>query len=88
MPEPKTLLVGLAFGESPRWHGDHLWFSRRGAQEVVAVDLNGNSEVAARVPTTIPFSMDWPPDGRLQSGWMALTSSRPPRSATTPALSR
>jgi sugar lactone lactonase YvrE len=65
MSEPKTLLTGLAFGESPRWHEDRLWFSNWGAQEVIAVDLDGNSEVTARVPTTIPFSIDWLPDGRL-----------------------
>lgn len=54
-----TLLTGLAFGESPRWHEDRLWFSNWGTQEVVAVDLDGNSEVVARVPTTLPFSIDW-----------------------------
>jgi sugar lactone lactonase YvrE len=65
MPEPRTLLTGLAFGESPRWHEDRLWFANWGAQEVVAVDLDGDSEVVTRVPTTIPFSIDWLPDGRL-----------------------
>ena len=65
MPEPRILLTGLAFGESPRWHEDRLWFSNWGTQEVVTVDLNGRSEVVARVPTTIPFSIDWLPDGRL-----------------------
>jgi len=65
MPELRTLLTGLAFGESPRWHEDRLWFANWGAQEVVAVDLDGNSEVVTRVPTTIPFSIDWLPDGRL-----------------------
>ncbi len=65
MPEVHTLLTGLAFGESPRWHEDRLWFSNWGTQEVVAVDLEGKSEVMVRVPTTIPFSIDWLPDGRL-----------------------
>lgn len=65
MQELQTLLTGLAFGESPRWHDDRLWFSHWGAQEVVAVDLEGKSEVMARVPTTIPFCIDWLPDGRL-----------------------
>jgi hypothetical protein len=27
MPGPQTLLTGLAFGESPRWHEDRLWVS-------------------------------------------------------------
>lgn len=65
MPELQTLMTGLAFGESPRWHNDRLWFSNWGTQEVVAVDLEGKSEVVARVPTTIPFCIDWLPDGRL-----------------------
>src|SRR5436309_368969 len=65
MPEPQILLTGLAIGESPRWHEDRLWFSNWGAREIVAVDLQGNSEVMARVPTTIPFCIDWLPDGRL-----------------------
>jgi sugar lactone lactonase YvrE len=65
MSEPKALLTGLAIGESPRWHEDRLWFSNWGAQEVIAVDLDGNSEVVVRVPTTVPFSIDWLPDGRL-----------------------
>jgi sugar lactone lactonase YvrE len=65
MPELQTLLTGLAFGESPRWHEGRLWFSNWGTQEVVAVDLDGKSEVIVRVPTTIPFCIDWLPDGRL-----------------------
>lgn len=60
-----TLMTGLVVGESPRWHEGRLWFSNWGAQEIVAVDPDGNSEVLARVPTTIPFSIDWLPDGRL-----------------------
>jgi sugar lactone lactonase YvrE len=36
-----------------------------GAQQILAVDLDGNAEVMTTVPTTIPFSIDWLPDGRL-----------------------
>jgi sugar lactone lactonase YvrE len=63
--EVQTLLTGLAFGESPRWHDNRLWFSNWGTQEVVAVDLEGKSEVMLRVPTTLPYCIDWLPDGRL-----------------------
>jgi sugar lactone lactonase YvrE len=63
--QAKTLLTGLGFGESPRWHEGRLWFSNWGKQEVIAVDETGKSEVMARVPTTIPFSIDWLLDGRL-----------------------
>jgi sugar lactone lactonase YvrE len=64
MPEPRTLFDGITFGESPRWHDDRLWFSDWGTQEVVAVDLLGESEVIVGVPSS-PFSIDWLPDGRL-----------------------
>jgi sugar lactone lactonase YvrE len=64
MPQIQTLLTGLAFGESPRWHDGRLWFSDFGAQEVDAVDLEGNKEVIARVPGT-PMGLDFLPDGRL-----------------------
>jgi len=40
-------------------------FAHWGAQEIIAVDGTGRSELIARVPTTIPFSIDWLPDGRL-----------------------
>jgi hypothetical protein len=26
-PEVQTLMTGVAFGESPRWHPGRLWFS-------------------------------------------------------------
>ena len=64
MPEVQTVLTGLAFGESPRWHDGRLWFSNWGAQEIVAVDLEGKSEVIVRMPS-FPFSIDWLPDGRM-----------------------
>ena len=60
-----TLLTNLGLGESPRWHDGRLWFSNWGRQEVIAVDLQGRHEVVVRVPTTIPFSIDWLADGRL-----------------------
>jgi sugar lactone lactonase YvrE len=65
LPALHILLAGLGFGESPRWHDGRLWFSNWGKQEVVAVDLEGKSEVMARVPTSMPFCIDWLPDGRL-----------------------
>ncbi len=64
MSELQTLMTDIAFGESPRWHDDRLWFSDWGAQEVAAVDLEGNSEVIVRMPSS-PFSIDWLPDGQL-----------------------
>jgi sugar lactone lactonase YvrE len=63
--EPRVLLTGLAVGESPRWREGRLWFCNWGTQEVLAVDPEGHSEVMASVPTTLPFSIDWLPDGRM-----------------------
>jgi sugar lactone lactonase YvrE len=60
----KTLMTGIAFGESPRWHEGRLWFSDWGAEELIAVDLAGSSEVMLHVQS-FPFCIDWLPDGRL-----------------------
>lgn len=59
------LLSGLAIGESPRWHAGRLWFSNWGAQQIMAVDLDGNVEQMLRAPTPIPFSIDWLSTGEL-----------------------
>ena len=64
IPELQTLMTGLAFGESPRWHDDRLWFSDWGAQEVIAVDLEGKSEVITRIQS-FPFCIDFLSDGRM-----------------------
>lgn len=64
VPALQILMSGLAFGESPRWHADRLWFSDWGAHEVIAVNLEGKSEVIVRVPS-FPMCIDFLPDGRL-----------------------
>ena len=67
MNEPQTLMTRVAFGESPRWHDDRLWFSDWGTQEIIAVDLEGNSDVMVRLnfPSFQPICFDWLLDGRL-----------------------
>jgi sugar lactone lactonase YvrE len=65
MPELQTLMTGIAMGESPRWHDGRLWFSDWGAQEIIAVDLEGRSEVIIPDVGSMPFCLDWLPDGRL-----------------------
>jgi sugar lactone lactonase YvrE len=64
MNEVRTLLTGRGLVESPRWHGDRLYFSDWSAGEVVAVDLAGRSEVIAQVKS-LPLCTAWLPDGRL-----------------------
>jgi len=64
VPDLKTLVTGIVFGESPRWHDGRLWFSDWGTQEIIAVDPEGKSEVIVRAPSS-PCCIDWLPDGRL-----------------------
>src|SRR5947209_20524314 len=59
------LLDGLAFVESPRWHDGRLWFSHWGTEEIVAVDLEGNSEVVGHGPPGLGWATEWLPDGRM-----------------------
>jgi sugar lactone lactonase YvrE len=64
----QTLMTGLVFGESPRWGRDgHLWVADWGTHEIVAIDLDGKSEVMVRLrfPSFQPICIDWLPDGRL-----------------------
>jgi sugar lactone lactonase YvrE len=70
MSKPKTLMTGIGLGESPRWHDGRLWFADWVAQELIALDLEGNSEVITNV-RSLPFSIDWLPDGP-----MLVTSGR------------
>src|SRR5258708_28633620 len=65
MPQPTVLLDGLAYVESPRWHEGRLWFAHWGTGEIVAVDLDGHSEVTGHGPAGLGWSIDWLPDGRL-----------------------
>jgi sugar lactone lactonase YvrE len=62
--EPQVLLSGLVLGESPRWRDGRLWVADWGARELIAIDLEGKSEVILRMGS-FPFSIDWLPDGRL-----------------------
>ena len=64
MSDLHVLMSGVLFGEQPRWHEDRLWFSDWGTQEVIAVDLDGNSEVMLQ-GGSFPLCVDWLPDGRL-----------------------
>ncbi|GII95359.1 SMP-30/gluconolactonase/LRE family protein [Sinosporangium siamense] len=64
MNEVQTLVTGRGLVESPRWHGDRLYFSDWTAGEVIAVDLDGRTEVVARVQS-FPLCTARLPDGRL-----------------------
>jgi sugar lactone lactonase YvrE len=66
-PSIKTqvLLDGLAMVESPRWHSGRLWFPHWGTPEIVAVDLDGKSQVMAQGPSGLGHAIGWLPDDRL-----------------------
>jgi sugar lactone lactonase YvrE len=63
--QPRVLLDGLAIPESPRWHDGRLWFSNWGTKQIVAVDLEGNSEVVGEGPDGLGWATNWLPDGRM-----------------------
>jgi sugar lactone lactonase YvrE len=63
--ETRVLLDGLGMGESPRWHEGRLWFSNWGSDEIVAVDLDGNSEVVGRGGGGAGWAVEWLLDGRM-----------------------
>ncbi len=66
MSATHVLVDGLGFPESTRWHDGRLWLCNWGAGEVLAVTTGGEREVMVRVARqTLPFSIDWLPDGRL-----------------------
>lgn len=60
----RVLYEGLAFGESPRWHGGRLWVCDWGAQELLTIGPDGAADVIADV-ASFPFCIDWLADGRL-----------------------
>ena len=62
----RLVLDGLGFPESTRWHDGRVWLCNWGAGEVLAATSAGEREVMARLAArTIPFSIDWLPDGSL-----------------------
>src|SRR3954447_4201549 len=62
--EPRILMSGIVFGEQPRWHDGRLWFSDWGRRQVIALGLDGVSEVMHE-GTGFPLCVDWLPDGRM-----------------------
>jgi sugar lactone lactonase YvrE len=66
MSEMHSLLTGLAFGESPRWHDGRLWVADWGAREILAVTLEGKREVIVTVTfPSFPLCFDWLPTGQF-----------------------
>ncbi len=64
MADFRVLLDDGVLLESPRWHDDRLLFSDWGAQQIVAVDLDGQAQVVTEV-RAMPFCFDRLADGSL-----------------------
>lgn len=62
--QPRIILTGLIFPESPRWHGGKFWLVDMHAHKVLSVDLEGRSEIVGEFddrPSALGFSLDgWP----------------------------
>jgi sugar lactone lactonase YvrE len=77
MSDPRVILTGLAFVESPRWHDGRLWFADWGTNEIISVDLDGSSEVVAHGPGGFGWTIAWLPDGRLLATGQGLLRREP-----------
>lgn len=61
----QVLLEGFGMGESPRWHEGRLWFSSWGTNEIIALSLDGTTEVMGPGGGGAGWAVDWLPDGRM-----------------------
>jgi hypothetical protein len=62
---------------SSRSRTARLWFSNWGADEIVAVDLDGNSEGVGRSSEGAAWAVNWLPDGRMVITGNELTRVEP-----------
>jgi sugar lactone lactonase YvrE len=61
----KVLYDGFGMGESPRWHEGRLWFSDWAANEIVAIDDDGNGEVMGAGGGGSGWAVNWLHDGGM-----------------------
>jgi sugar lactone lactonase YvrE len=64
MTQLTTLIDGLYFGESPRWHNGRLWYSDFYDKTVKSVDIHGDARLELQLDEQ-PSGLGWLPDGRL-----------------------
>ena len=63
--DTRILLDGFGMGESPRWREGRLWFSDWASNEIVAVDLDGRSEIIGAGGGGSGWAVNWLLDGRM-----------------------
>jgi sugar lactone lactonase YvrE len=65
LQQPKELVGGLLFPESPRWHDGKFYFSDMHAHKVMTVDMEGTTEVVVELDNDRPSGLGWLDDGSL-----------------------
>ncbi|RZS34862.1 hypothetical protein EV193_108212 [Herbihabitans rhizosphaerae] len=73
LPSPRLLTDGLTMVESGRWHEGRLWFAHWASGEVIAVDMEGRSEVVG--------------PGRAATRWAGRSPGCPTAGCWSPARS-
>jgi sugar lactone lactonase YvrE len=61
----RTVVVGLHFGECPRWHDGALWFSDMHGHRVLRASPDGDVSTVAELLDDRPAGLGWLPDGGL-----------------------
>lgn len=61
----RTLVSGVAFGESARWHEGRVWFCDWVSREVISVAPDGSDHRVHAQPDGAPVCIDWGLDGKL-----------------------
>jgi sugar lactone lactonase YvrE len=75
--ELRVLMHGIEMGESPRWRDGRLWFSNWGTNEIIALGLDGTSEVIGRGGGGAGWAVNWLADGRMLVTGPELTRVEP-----------
>lgn len=63
--EFETLVDGVNFGEGPRWHEGHLWYSDFYQHTVYRVTAGGDRTAMVVLEDERPSGLGWMPDGDL-----------------------
>lgn len=63
----RTVLVDtdLTLPEGPRWHNNRLWFADMFSGRIIAVDMDGKTEVVVQQADKWLSGLGWLPDGQL-----------------------